>query len=123
MPVQGDRPADRLSRPVIEVDLAGHLAQIRAGQAYRDADHAAETLVKEDGLRVVLIALKDGGRLPEHRAHTPITVQVTEGMVRFAVDGRSIDLTPGRVLVVGAELPHELEAVGESALLLTMGGA
>jgi quercetin dioxygenase-like cupin family protein len=116
------RPAARLSRPIIEVDVSRHLAEIRAGDAYRDADHAAETLVKEPGLRLVLIALKDGGRLREHRTHTSITVQAVEGMVRFAAGARTIELTPGRVLAVDADLPHHLEAVGDSAVLLTMGG-
>ena len=116
------RPAVRLSRPVIEVDLNRHLADIRAGDAYRGADHAAETLVKEPGLRLVLIALKDGGRMREHRAHTSITVQVVEGMVRFEVDNRTIQLTPGAVLAVDADLPHNLEAIGDSAVLLTIGG-
>jgi quercetin dioxygenase-like cupin family protein len=116
------RPAVRLSRPVIEVDLNRHLAEIRAGDAYRDADHAAETLVKEPGLRLVLIALKDGGRLRQHRAHTSITVQVVVGMVRFTVNTQTIELVPGRVLAVDVDLPHNLEAVGESAVLLTMGG-
>ena len=116
------RPAVRLSRPVIEVDLNRHLADIRAGDAYRGADHAAETLVKEPGLRLVLIALKDGGRMQEHRAHTSITVQVVEGMVRFEVDNRTIELIPGAVLAVDADLPHNLEAIGDSAVLLTIGG-
>ena len=122
LPFAETRPAVRLSRPVIEVDLNRHLADIRAGDAYRTADHAAETLVKEPGLRLVLIALKDGGRMREHRAHTSITVQVVEGMVRFEVDNRTIQLTPGAVLAVDADLPHNLEAIGDSAVLLTIGG-
>lgn len=117
------RPAARLSQPVIEVDLNRHLAAIRAGDAYRLADHAAETLVKETDLCLVLIALKDGGRMAEHRSHTSITVQALEGKIRFTVDGRTIELSPGRVLAVDAGLPHDLEAVGDSAVLLTMGGS
>lgn len=116
------RPAARLSRPVIEVDLNRHLAAIRAGDAYLGADHAAETVMKEPGLRLVLIALKDGGHLQEHRAHTAINVQVVEGMVRFEADGRTIELVPGVVLALDAEVPHSLTAVGVSAVLLTIGG-
>jgi quercetin dioxygenase-like cupin family protein len=116
------RPAGRLSRPVIEVDLNRHLAEIRAGDAYHGADHAAETLMKEPGLRLVLIALKDRGHMHDHRAHASITVQVVEGMVRFEVDGRTIELTPGLVLAVDADVPHHLTAVGVSAVLLTIGG-
>ena len=116
------RPAARLSRPLIEVDINRHLEEIRAGNAYQGADHAAETLVKEPGLRLVLIALKSGGRMHEHRAHASITVQVVEGMVRFEAQGQIIELAPGLVLAVDADVPHQLQAVGESAVLLTMGG-
>lgn len=72
------RPADLLAWPVIKVEIRRQLAAIRAGHAYLGADHAAETVVNEPGLRVVLIALKDGGRLPEHPAHASITVQALE---------------------------------------------
>lgn len=119
----GVRPADRLACPVIKVEIRRQLAAIRAGHAYQGADHAAETVVKEPGLRVVLIALKDGGRLREHRAHSSLTVQALEGLVHFTAADRTVDLTPGRLLAVGAGVPHQLEAVGESAVLLTMGGS
>jgi quercetin dioxygenase-like cupin family protein len=121
-PSDAVRPAVRLSRPVLEVDLNRHLAEIRAGDAYHGADHAAETLMKEPGLRLVLIALKDGGHMHDHRAHASITVQVVEGMVRFEVEGRTIELSPGLVLAVDADVPHHLTAVGDSAVLLTIGG-
>ena len=42
--------------------------------------------------------------------------------MRFEVDNRIIQLIAGTVLAVDANLPHNLEAVGESAVLLTMGG-
>lgn len=122
-PSDAVRPAVRLSRPVIEVDLGRELAAIRAGDAYGAADHAAETLMKEPGLRLVLIAFKDGGRMHDHRAHSPILVQAVEGRIRFEVDGRTIELVPGLVLAVDADMPHNLTAVGASAVLLTIGGA
>ena len=117
-----DRPAARLSRPVIEVEIRRHLDAIRAGAAYRDSDHAAETMVKEPGLRVVLIALKAGGRLPKHRARASITVQAVEGTVRLTVEGSTIELTEGSLVAVAAGVPHDLETVAPGAVLVTMGG-
>ncbi len=87
------------------------------------ADHAAETLVKEPGLRVVLIALRAQGRMHEHRAHAPITVQVLKGRVHFRVEERAFELAAGRLLAVAADMAHDVEALEESAMLLTIGGA
>lgn len=122
MSEQKERPAARLSRPVIELDLNRELETVRAGAAYHGADHAAETLVKEEGLRLVLIAFKPGGRVHEHKAQVPITIQLLSGSLRLSVDGRPLDLAPGSVVAIDAEVPHRLEALAESAVLLTLGG-
>lgn len=117
----GERPAVRLSKPIIELDIPVELAEVRSGDAYRGSDHAAKTLVKEAGLDVVLLALKAGGRVHEHRTHVPILVQALEGEVRFWVEDREVDLRPGRLLAIDANLPHSLAGTTESAVLLTLG--
>ncbi len=58
----------------------------------------------------------------EHHADAPITVYGLEGRIRFDVGGQSHELTPGRVLVVAAGLPHSVHAIEQSAFLLTIGG-
>ena len=116
-----ERPAARLSRPTIEVDLQKELAEIRAGDAYQASNHAAKTLVKEAGLDVVLLALKAGGHVDEHRARVPILVQAVAGEVRFWVEEREFALGPGHLLAVDANLPHRLAADREAAVLLTLG--
>lgn len=115
------RPAARLSQPIIELDVHAELAEVRRGAAYQESDHAAKTLVKEAGLDLVLIALKAGGQVREHRARVPILVQAIEGEVGFWVDEREFDLRPGRLVAVDADLPHRLEARTEAAVLLTLG--
>lgn len=115
------RPAARLSRPVIELDLSAEIAEVRAGEAFESSDHAAKTLVKEPGLDVVLLVLKGGGEVREHRAHVPILVQGLEGSVRVWVAGEPRHLAPGRLLAIDAELPHRLVAESDAAVLLTLG--
>jgi quercetin dioxygenase-like cupin family protein len=117
----GERPAVRLSRPIIELDVSAELAQIRDGAAYQASDHAAKTLIKEAGLDVLLLALKAGGHVREHRARVPILVQVLEGEVTFWVEDREFGLVPGRLLAVDANRPHRLAAKTEAAVLLILG--
>lgn len=116
-----ERPAVRLSQPIIQLDVDAELAEIRKGAAYQSSDHAAKTLVKEAGLDVVLLALKAGGEVREHRARVPILVQAVAGEVGFWVEDRQFDLRPGRLLAVDAQLAHRLEARTEAAVLLTLG--
>ena len=64
-------------------------------------ERIGRTLIKDGPVRLTLVALKAGGRLRDHRADGPITVQVLEGSVDFHVSGGSIPLTVGSVLFGG----------------------
>jgi len=50
-------------------------------------------------------------------------VRALSGAVRFRVAGTETRLTPGRALVVARDLPHDLDADEDSALLLTLSSA
>jgi quercetin dioxygenase-like cupin family protein len=67
-----------------------------------------------------LIALKGGARIPEHKTNGRISVQVLSGHVRLNASGRAFNLFPGSVLSLEECAPHDLEALEESALLLTI---
>ena len=115
--------AHHVTDPLIEVDLAAELESLRASASYQAADHAAKTIVKQPGIRVVLIALKAGGHMHEHHADCAITVQGVDGHVEFMVGETLVALTRGRLLTLAAGVPHRVTGINESALLLTIGGA
>ena len=113
---------ERVGAPVIALDCGSEIAALRASDSYRRADHSAETVAKQSELRVVLVALKAGGRMHEHHADAPITVHGLEGRIQFKVGGQTREVIPGQVLVVAAGLRHSVLAIEESAFLLTIGG-
>jgi quercetin dioxygenase-like cupin family protein len=115
--------AHHVTDPLIEVDLAAELQVVRASDSYHAADHAAKTIAKQPGVRVVLIALKPGGQMHEHHADRAITVQGIDGQVEFRVSERVVALTAGRLLTVPPGVPHRVRGIDESAFLLTIGGA
>ncbi len=45
-------------------------------------------------LRVVLVVLKEGGRLEKHRALGPMTLQVLSGLIRFRARETCSELGP-----------------------------
>jgi quercetin dioxygenase-like cupin family protein len=101
-------------------DLAAIDRQLRSESAYSRDGHTARTLVREPALRIVLVVMKAGSRLAEHRAQEITSIQAVTGHVRLALTDRSLELAAGRVLVVAPDLPHRVEAVADSALLLTL---
>ncbi|MFI6231408.1 cupin domain-containing protein [Micromonospora echinospora] len=69
-------------------------------------------------LRQTLIALAGGQRLDEHENPGEATVQVLRGHVRLVAGAESCDARAGDLLVV-PDARHSLEALEDSAVLLT----
>lgn len=81
----------------------------------------AETLVKNDELRVVLITMRAGAALQEHTAPGPITIQALRGRFAVSVDGGERELTRGGLIAIATGAPHSVRAVEDGAFLLTIG--
>ncbi len=109
----------QMAGPFLQFDLASEIAQMRGEQGWNDG-HTAKTLVKEDDFRVVLIALSSNGRLAEHKTSGRFSVQTISGHVRMHALGRTFDLPAGSLLSLDREVAHDVEALEESAILVTI---
>ena len=116
-----------MSKPIpIELSTTYHLAsivaEIRSEHAYSQIGHAARTLVREDDLRIIVIAMRTGAVIPEHQANDTVSVQVLSGRVRLnLVDGQSRELTGTQLVALEGGARHAVEALDESSLLVTFG--
>ena len=108
-----------LASPFLEFDLVSEVDRLHRESTWKTG-HNARTLIKYDDLRVVLMALKAGSRIPEHKANGRISVQVLSGHIRLNASGRAFDLRQGSLLALDERAPHDLEALDESAVLLTI---
>ena len=115
-----ERSPQHLSGSSLTFDLDQEIAALRQEDAWVRGDHNAKTLVKDVDLRIILIAMKAGAQLPEHHAPHRIAIQVLAGQVRVAVAGRFTELKAGSLLTLEGGLSHAIEALAESALLLTV---
>ncbi|MBN1209367.1 MAG: hypothetical protein JXB05_31235 [Myxococcaceae bacterium] len=86
----------------------------------RAGGHNAKTLVKYPDLRVVLIVMKQGASLGEHTTRGRLSIQTLEGHVLLKLGERGVDLPTGCLMGLGPGVPHDVEAVEQSAILLTI---
>lgn len=113
--------AGTLSVPVRQFDLAEEARQQRQEDAWlRGTGRSSKTLVKHRDLRIVLISMKANTRMHEHKASSRISIQTVAGHVRVHLPEQTADLSAGRLLVLDQCLPHDVEALEDSDILLTL---
>jgi hypothetical protein len=107
------RPASPPAGPTF--DLPAVDRDLRREDAYRRDGHTARTLVRAPDLRIVLVVM------PEHRAAETVSIHAVSGHIRLRVADETVDLPTGRLLVLEGGVSHDVEAIQESAFLLTLG--
>ena len=103
-------------------DLPAEVERLKSEPPW-NSGHSARTLIRYDDLRVVLIALAAGHRIPEHKADGRVSVHVLSGHVEFRTSERTFDLRAGGLVALDRAVPHDVAALEESALLLTIAWA
>jgi quercetin dioxygenase-like cupin family protein len=120
---EGKARADRpVAVPLLHVRLAEQLERFKQESTWRTSGRDAITLTKEPALRLVLMLLSKGTKLPEHKAAGPLVLHVLSGSVIFRTGNRTETVGVGELVVLEAAIEHEVEAVEESACLLTLAG-
>ena len=117
------RPDRPVEAPLLHLRLGEQLERLRQEPTWRTRGRNAITLTKEPGLRLVLMLLGKGTKISEHQAAGSLTFHVLTGSVTFRAGARVESLESGELVVLESTVPHEVEALEESACLLTLAGA
>jgi quercetin dioxygenase-like cupin family protein len=102
-----------------QFDLNGEMADSEKKKPWQ-AGVYSKTLFKKHDLRVVLVTMEGGARMKEHHADGSLSLHVLKGHVRFNVHGKPHELPAGSLYTLAASVRHDVEAVGDSAFLLTI---
>lgn len=104
---------------VHHIDLEAASARLLDGLTNR---RKAETLVREAGVSVVLMAMPAGDALREHDADGVVSVQVLEGRASLTAEGQAITLKPRELVLFQPGVRHDLQAEAQALVLLTITG-
>jgi quercetin dioxygenase-like cupin family protein len=68
----------------------------------------------------IRIAMKRDHLIKEHQTPFPIVVHLLEGEIDFGVEGRGVRLEAGDAVTLAGGVPHDLKALTDSRLRLTI---
>jgi quercetin dioxygenase-like cupin family protein len=103
----------------MELDVPAEVTRLLAETTWSSGQNA-RTLIKYDTLRVVLVALQAGRSLPEHKTEGRLTIHVLSGHLEVKAAERTFNLHAGGLLALDRNLSHEVLALQESVVLLTI---
>jgi len=103
----------------LALNLEWEITQLHRSQEWATGI-ARKALVRYPDLQITLRVMKANTRIPEHHNPGRICVQTVQGLIRMHADGKVFDLPKGKMLVLDRAITHDVEALQESAFLLTV---
>ena len=116
-PTLGERT---LKAPLLSFSIENEIEKLQSETAWKDGDRNAVTLQKNSRLRVVLISLRKGATLREHKVEGPITLLMISGKIRFIAGDDKINVGANELIVLEKTIPHDVEALEDAVFILTI---
>lgn len=88
--------------------------------SYQTGSVVSRQITKSDAGNVTLFAFDEGQELSEHTAPFDALVHIVEGEAEIIISGQSFHLKNGEAIIMPADEPHAVKAVGQFKMLLTM---
>jgi quercetin dioxygenase-like cupin family protein len=111
-----------LAEPLLHFDLGHEVAELRREDSWeRESGRSSKTLAKYSDFRIVLVCMKAGSHMNDHKAEARISIQPLRGKILLHVpDQKSVELLAGQLMTLDCGIHHDVEAIEESAFLLTV---
>jgi quercetin dioxygenase-like cupin family protein len=110
-----------LNAPVVRINVPDYIRQIKDEKAWDKGDRNAITLLHNDHMRIVLVALKDGVEM-SHAIDGAISIQVLAGRLWVETEAQSFSVDEEEIAALQPGLRHYIFAEEESTFLLTLAG-
>ena len=99
--------------PLLVLDL------LKSAQWSEQGPHS-QLLADSEAARLVLLTLRAGKEIKEHRNASQLMLQVIDGCIVLTAADQQVTLRPGMVCQLAEGLPHQLRAEQDSVFLLTL---
>lgn len=110
----------RLSAPLLVFDLAAEIEQLSNEEHWLKNGRISKTLVKHSDFRIVLMFMRAGTLMHEHKTDARISIHALSGRLLIKLDAQTVELKAGHILVLEKSLLHDIKALEKSAFLLSI---
>ena len=87
---------------------------------YQDGAVVSKEIINKKTGTVTLFAFDEGQGLSEHTAPFDALVYIFDGEADITISGKPLHLKEGEMVIMPANQPHALKAVGKFKMILTM---
>lgn len=87
---------------------------------YKEDNVAISVLFETETTKEIRILFKKGQSMKKHQTPYPITVEIVEGAIDFGVSEELFNLVKGDLVALDGGVPHDLKAVIDSIVRLTL---
>jgi len=88
--------------------------------SYQSDSVVSMTIIKKQAGTVTLFAFDKGQALSEHTAPFDALAEIVEGKGEITISGKVFEVSAGEIILMPANAPHAVAAVGRMKMLLTM---
>ena len=102
------------------MELIGNALTLSDLVAYNDGAVVSKTLIDKKIGTVTMFSFGAGQGLSEHTAPFDAFVQIVDGEAEVTINGEPQTVVAGQIIIMPANIPHELKAVKAFKMLLVM---
>ncbi|XLQ19642.1 MAG: cupin [Candidatus Moraniibacteriota bacterium] len=87
---------------------------------YTEDKPVINVLFETQFTKEIRIVMKEGQIMNKHQTPFAIVVEIVEGKIDFGVQGEMLNLERGALLALEGDVPHDLKAIEDSVVRLTL---
>jgi quercetin dioxygenase-like cupin family protein len=110
-----------LAGATLHFHLKDELEKLRDQESWkRSTGRSSRTLAKYPDFHIVLVLMKPGSKMNEHHVDGRVSLQLLQGRTRVRLPNQDVEIRAGDLLTLEYGLLHHVEALEESAFLISI---
>ncbi len=96
------------------------IASLTEDIVYNEKKPSINILIETETSKEIRIVFKKGQQMKEHKTPFPIVVEIFKGAIGFGVNGEKQHLVAGSLIALDGNIPHDLTALEDSIVRLSL---
>lgn len=111
-----------LDAPMVRINLSEFASIIRKETAWENSDRNAITVLHNEHMRLVLVALKEGAEMTRKAVDGALSIHILSGRLWVEGEANSFSADEGEIIALHPAVSHYVFAEKESLFLLILAG-